>query len=99
MEIITLEEIKVHLRLDDITAEDTYLTKLGNRAEGAALKKINRTIDEVLEMDEYEKDMFGQLALMFCESMYDVRGIDDSVQHHVTPAAASIACSLRKLEV
>ena len=41
MEIITLEEIKVHLRLDDITAEDTYLTKLGNRAEGAALKKIN----------------------------------------------------------
>lgn len=50
-------------------------------------------------MDEYEKDMFGQLALMFCESMYDVHGLDDSVQHHVTPAAASIACSLRKLEV
>lgn len=99
MVFVTLEDIKAHLKYDDITSDDNRLEKMGNAAEGAALRKINRTAEEVAEMDDSDKAMFVELVLGFCESMDREPGIDSNVQLHVTPHAQTIACALRKLEV
>ena len=99
MEYITLEDIRTHLRLDDITAEDAYLEKIGNAAESLGLSKIHRTSDELTDMGSSAVSQFKFLALQLCEDLYDQRGASNTVQMHISPAADSIICSLRKLSV
>lgn len=99
MDFITVSDIKVHLRLDDIVSEDTYLEDLGDSAEGLALNKINRTSDEVLEMSEGDQAQFKTLVLQICASMYAQREADSSAQLHVAPVTQALAFSLRKLSV
>ena len=99
MVFVTLEQIKAWLRYDDITSDDERLEQLGNAAEGLALRKINRTADEVVEMEDSDKAMFILLVKEICESTDSEHGIHSGVQLYVTPAAQAIACALRKLEV
>jgi hypothetical protein len=99
MEYITLDDIKTHLRLDDITAEDTYLEEVGDAAESLGLSKIHRSTEELTEMGTAAVRQFKFLALQLCEDIYDQRGLSNTTQMHISPAADSIICSLRKLSV
>lgn len=99
MEYITLSDIKVHLLLDDIIDEDTYLESLGNSAESLALAKIGRTTEELTEMGTAAVSQFKTLALMIVADYYAQREASSTAQFHVTPAALGIICSLRKLKV
>lgn len=99
MDFVTLEDIKTHLRLDDIVSEDTYLEGLGNAAEGLALTQINRTAEEVTEMSSKSQAQFKTLVLQICVSMYAQREADSSAQLHVAPVTEALAFSLRKLSV
>ncbi len=100
MEFVTLDDVKLHLHLDDITAEDAYLTRLATSAESLALSKIHRSADDLRDMGEAAVAQFQFLVLQICEDGYDSnRGMSSTAQLHVTPLADSIICSLRKLSV
>lgn len=99
MEFVTLEDIKAHIRLDDIVVEDAYLEDLGTSAEGLALDQINRTADEIPEMPAHRQAQFKTLVLQLCASMYAQREADSSAQLHVAPVTEALAFSLRKLSV
>lgn len=99
MDFVTLDEIKTHLRLDDIVSEDAYLGVIGDAAEGLALSQINRTAEEVPEMSDKNQAQFKTLILQICASMYAQREADSSAQLHVAPVTEALAFSLRKLSV
>lgn len=99
MDFITIDDIKVHLRLDDIVDEDTYLESLGNAAEGLALSKVNRAAEDITDLGSSAVAQFKLLVLTIVADLYAQRESTASVNYQVTPAALGLICSLRKLKV
>jgi hypothetical protein len=99
MDFITIDDIKVHLRLDDIVDEDEYLESLGNAAEGLALSKVNRAAEDITELGSSAVSQFKLLVLTIVADLYAQRESTASVNYQVTPAALGLICSLRKLKV
>lgn len=99
MDFITIDDIKVHLRLDDIVDEDAYLESLGNAAEGLALSKVNRASEDITELGSSAVSQFKLLVLTIVADLYAQRESSASVNYQVTPAALGLICSLRKLKV
>lgn len=99
MDFITIDDIKVHLRLDDIVDEDTYLESLGEAAEGLALSKVNRGAEDITDLGSSAVAQFKLLVLTIVADLYAQRESTASVNYQVTPAALGLICSLRKLKV
>jgi len=59
LQFLTLADIKAQARIESsFTDEDTYLMMLGKAAEGKLLKDIQRSYDEVVEMEgEWPTDL------------------------------------------
>jgi hypothetical protein len=74
LQFLTLEDIKAQARIESsFTDEDSYLTNLGRAAERKLLKDIQRTYDEVVEMEgEWPEDL-TLAALTLVASWYQHR--------------------------
>ena len=70
-QFLTLAEIKEQARIEpDFTEEDQYLTLLGLAAERKLLKDIQRTVDEVKEMEggEWPDDLTVAVVARYASS-------------------------------
>lgn len=88
LQFLTLADIKAQARIaPDFTDEDQYLLRLGKAAERKLLKDIQRTYDEVVEMeDEWPEDL-TLAALMLTAEWYKHREPDENVQMYAVPYA------------
>lgn len=86
-QFLTLEEIKQQARIEpDFTEEDQYLTLLGLAAERKLLKDIQRTVDEVKEMEGGEwPDDLTVAALMLTSQWYKYREPVENMSTSVVP--------------
>ena len=89
LQFLTLEDIKAQVRImPDDNFEDNYLLKLGKAAERRLLKDIQRTYDEVVEMEgEWPTDL-TMAALMLTASWYKNREPETNQRMSVGPYSA-----------
>lgn len=99
MNFVTVEELKVHIRMDDIMDEENYLELVGSAAESLAMSKVNRKCEEIAEMGEEFLNKFKMLTLQIAADMYAQREASSTSQLHIAPVTEALACSLRKLSV
>lgn len=86
LKFLTLEGIRHQLHLDPEPPEETqYITHLGLTAERKVLKYINRTYDEVVDMEgEWPEDL-THAALLLVSQWYNVRESVERASLSVVP--------------
>ena len=89
LQFLTLPDIKAQVRImPDDNFEDNYLLMLGKAAERRLLKDIQRTYDEVVEMEgEWPMDL-TMAALMLTASWYKNREPETNQSMAVVPYSA-----------
>ena len=89
LQFLTLADIKAQARIEaDFHDEDNYLMMLGKAAERRLLKDIQRTYDEVVEMEgEWPMDL-TIAALMLTSSWYQHREPETNQSMAVVPYSA-----------
>lgn len=89
LQFLTLTDIKDQVRLESsFTDEDNYLMMLGRAAERRLFKDIQRTYDEVVEMEgEWPMDL-TLAALMLVASWYQHREPETNQSMAVVPYSA-----------
>ena len=89
LQFLTLADIKAQARIEaDFTDDDQYLMMLGRAAERRLLKDIQRTYDEVVEMEgEWPMDL-TLAALMLVASWYQHREPETNQSMAVVPYSA-----------
>ena len=89
LQFLTLEDMKAQVRLESsFTDEDNYLMMLGRSAERRLFKDIQRTYDEVVEMEgEWPMDL-TLAALMLVASWYQHREPETNQSMAVVPYSA-----------
>lgn len=85
-QFLTLDDIKQQARIEpDFTDEDTYLTLLGKAAERKLLKDIQRTYEEVVEMEGEWPDDLTMAALLLTSHWYKHREPVENMSISVVP--------------
>ena len=89
LQFLTLADIKAQARIEaDFTDDDQYLMKLGKAAERRLLKDIQRTYDEVVEMEgEWPIDL-TLAALLLTATWYKHREPETNQSMSVVPYTA-----------
>ena len=89
LQFLTLPDIKAQARIEaDFTDDDQYLMMLGKAAERRLLKDIQRTYDEVVEMeDEWPIDL-TLAALLLTATWYKHREPETNQSMSVVPYTA-----------
>jgi hypothetical protein len=89
LQFLTLEDIKAQARIEaDFTDDDQYLMMLGKAAERRLLKDIQRTYDEVVEMEgEWPMDL-TLAALLLTATWYKHREPETNQSMSVVPYTA-----------
>ena len=89
LQFLTLADMKAQVRLESsFTDEDNYLMMLGRAAERRLFKDIQRTYDEVVEMEgEWPMDL-TLAALMLVASWYQHREPETNQSMAVVPYSA-----------
>lgn len=78
MNILTLEEIKLHIRIDG-TEEDTVLESMGEVAEQMVITACRRTIDNIYETYGEVPVQLRHAMLMLVDYHYNNRGEDKAL--------------------
>ena len=88
LQFLTLADIKAQARIEpSVTDEDQYLLRLGRAAERHLLKDIQRTYDEVVDMEgEWPEDL-TLAALMLTTIWYKHREPAENAQIFMVPYA------------
>lgn len=85
-QFLTLDDIKQQARIEpDFTDEDTYLTLLGKAAERKLLKDIQRTYEEVVEIEGEWPDDLTMAALLLTSYWYKYREPVENMSISVVP--------------
>ena len=89
LQFLTLADIKAQARIEaDFTDDDQYLMMLGRAAERRLLKDIQRTYDEVVEMEgEWPMDL-TLAALLLTATWYKHREPETNQSMSVVPYTA-----------
>ena len=89
LQFLTLADIKAQARIEaDFTDDDQYLMMLGKAAERRLLKDIQRTYDEVVEMEgEWPMDL-TLAALLLTATWYKHREPETNQSMSVVPYTA-----------
>jgi hypothetical protein len=89
LQFLTLADIKAQARIEaDFTDDDQYLMMLGKAAERRLLKDIQRTYDEVVEMEgEWPMDL-TLAALLLTATWYKHREPEINQSMSVVPYTA-----------
>ena len=89
LQFLTLADIKAQARIEaDFTDDDQYLVMLGRAAERRLLKDIQRTYDEVVEMEgEWPMDL-TMAALLLTATWYKHREPETNQSMSVVPYTA-----------
>ena len=89
LQFLTLPDIKAQARIEaDFTDDDQYLMMLGRAAERRLLKDIQRTYDEVVEMEgEWPMDL-TLAALLLTATWYKHREPEINQSRSVVPYTA-----------
>ena len=87
MDVVSLDVFKKHVRADDFSDDDDYLTELLETAESAVIKATNRSKDELEQMEGKFPPMLKQAMMMLAAHWYNQRESVSTVQMHAVPDA------------
>lgn len=98
MTLVELTQVKEHVRADEFSDDDNYLTGLAEAAEAAIFRSANRTAEEVEAMADGDKAMLKQAVLMLIGHWYDTREATSTAQMAAVPYTIDFLVKpLRKL--
>lgn len=97
MNYLTLAEIKKHCNIDStFTADDDYLTALGNAAEEVVCRQIDQPLT-LLENDNHKiPQPLIYAMLLWIGSIYAVRESISSINYSAVPHSFEMLCDLYK---
>lgn len=88
LKFLTLTDIKAQVRVEsDYTDDDTYLMQLGKAAENHLFKDIQRSYDEVVEMEKGWPEDLTLAALMLVAHWYQHRESTTTQSMAIVPYA------------
>lgn len=86
MAVVDLELFKKHVRADDFSDDDEYLSHLLETAEAAVVKATNRTLEELRQMESGSLPISITHAIMMLGAhWYNQRETVSGTQMHAVP--------------